>query len=105
DLWSNYMGDSMFLCIFAHFLEIVKDEEIKNLLVLSQNISKRHLSVIAELFLHEGIPVPAGFGQSDVYKEAPRLFDDVFMLFYMREMTIGGLGQYTRAFTGSTRQD
>ncbi|TRM12149.1 DUF3231 family protein [Lentibacillus cibarius] len=105
DLWANYIGDSMFSCIFEHFLEIVQDEEIKELLLFDQGISKRHVNTIADLFTKEGIPVPAAFGTSDVYKGAPRLFEDTFMLFYVREMAIGAYGQYTRALATAIRQD
>ncbi|WP_254901288.1 DUF3231 family protein [Tuberibacillus sp. Marseille-P3662] len=105
DLWGNYMGDTMFSCIFEHFLETVKDEEVKELILFSQGISKRHIDTISELFVKEGIPVPAGFSSSDVNKGTPRLFDDTFMLFYIQQMTIGSFGQYTRALSGSIRQD
>ncbi|MFD1361059.1 DUF3231 family protein [Lentibacillus salinarum] len=105
DLWSNYMGDSMFSCVFEHFLEVVEDDEIKDLLLFNQGISKRHLNTIAELFVREGTPVPAAFGSSDVYKGTPRLFDDTFMLFYVQQMAIGAFGQYTRAYASTMRQD
>ncbi|MFD2924228.1 DUF3231 family protein [Halobacillus naozhouensis] len=105
DLWSNYMGDSMYVVIFEHFIEIVEDEEVKELLLFSQGLSKRHITTISELFTKEGIPVPAGFGESDLHKAAPRLFDDTFILFFLQQMAVGGYGQYARALTSSTRQD
>ncbi len=86
-------------------MEVVKDEEIKDVLLFNQKLSKRHLKTISELFVKEGIPVPAGFGSSDVFKGAPRLFDDTFMLFYVQQMAIGAFGQYTRALSSSIRQD
>ncbi len=30
DLFSNYMGDSLFICMFEHFLQVVQDDEIKD---------------------------------------------------------------------------
>ncbi|HLS08760.1 DUF3231 family protein [Lentibacillus sp.] len=105
DLWANYLGDSMFSYIFEHFLELVKDDEVKDLLLYNQKLSKQHLNTISELFIQEGIPVPAAFGSSDVYKGTPRLFDDTFMLFYVQQMAIGAFGQYTRALSSSIRQD
>ncbi|WP_010530271.1 DUF3231 family protein [Lentibacillus jeotgali] len=105
DLWSNYMGDSMFSCVFEHLLEVVKDEEIKDLLLFNQSLSKRHINTISELFVKEGIPVPAAFGSSDVFKGAPRLFEDVLMVFYVQQMAIGAFGQYTRALSTAIRQD
>ncbi|WP_240339764.1 DUF3231 family protein [Halobacillus ihumii] len=105
DLWSNYMGDSMYAVIFEHFIEVVEDEEVKELLLFSQGLSKRHITTIAELFVKEEIPVPAGFGSSDLHKGAPQLFDDTFMLFFLQQMAVGGYGQYARALTGSNRQD
>ncbi|SFD45132.1 Protein of unknown function [Lentibacillus persicus] len=105
DLWSNYIGDSMFICIFEHFLEHVEDDEIKDLLLFNDGISKRHVNTISAMFVEEGIPVPTAFGTSDIYKNTPRLFDDTFMLFYIQQMAIGAFGQYSRALSSSIRQD
>ncbi|UOR13111.1 DUF3231 family protein [Halobacillus amylolyticus] len=105
DLWSNYMGDSLSSCMFEHFIATVQDDEIKDLLLFNQGISKRHLATIAELFTKEEIPVPDGFGPSDINKSAPRLFEDTYILFYIQQMSISAYGQYTRALTTSIRQD
>ncbi|TFJ94383.1 DUF3231 family protein [Lentibacillus salicampi] len=88
-----------------YLLETVQDEEIKDLMLFNQGISKRHLNTISELFVKEEIPVPAAFSTSDVYKGAPRLFDDAFMLFNVQQMAIGAFGQYTRGLSSAIRQD
>ncbi|WP_307439756.1 DUF3231 family protein [Bacillus sp. V2I10] len=47
-----------------------------------------------KLFQNEKFPIPHGFTDEDVDINAPRLFSDVFMLLYLRQMGISGVGSY-----------
>jgi hypothetical protein len=93
-LYQNYLGDSMSICVFGHFLETVEDPEIKTVVEHALHISMQHVESIKEIFIEENIPVPIGFTEQDVNKRAPRLFSDPFYLSYIKHMARGGLAIY-----------
>ncbi|MDC3413638.1 DUF3231 family protein [Aquibacillus sp. 3ASR75-11] len=105
DLFANYLGDSLYACVFEHHLQVVEDDEVKDFIQLALDKSKKHIRIIAEIYKKEGIPVPEGFGEQDIRKDAPRLFGDLFMVFYITEMARAGLVTYGSAFSTSYRQD
>ncbi|WP_431803718.1 DUF3231 family protein [Halobacillus andaensis] len=105
DLFANYIGDSLFKCVFDHFLLVVEDEEVKDYLTFSQEVSKKHLHMMNEIYKNEKIPAPVGFGEQDVRKDAPRLFSDVFMVFYVTEMARSGLITYASSISTASRND
>jgi hypothetical protein len=105
DLFANYLGDSLFACIFEHQLQVVEDDEIRDFLVYALDTSKKHTHMIREIFSKENIPGPIGFGEQDLRKDAPRLFDDLFFVFYIEEMSRAGLMTYGSALTTSVRED
>lgn len=105
DLFANFLGDSLFTCMFEHFLEVVEDDEIKDFVEFANILSKKHVTEITNMFKTEKIPVPVGFGQQDVRKNTPRLFSDMFMVFYITQMASAAIITYGHAFSNSTRQD
>lgn len=105
DLFSNFMGDSMFSCVFEHYLQVVHDDEVKDYVEFALVLSRRHVQEIGNIFKTENIPVPVGFGEQDIRKDAPRLFGDLFMVFYITQMASASLLLYGNAFSNATRQD
>ncbi|MFT9596446.1 DUF3231 family protein [Mesobacillus sp.] len=93
-LHQNYLGDSMSICIFGHFLETAEDPEIRTVVEHALDISIQHVEDIKQIFIKENIPVPIGFTPQDVKKHAPRLFSDAFYLSYIKHMSRGGLAIY-----------
>ncbi|WP_353050342.1 DUF3231 family protein [Bacillus sp. ISL-45] len=93
-LHQNYLGDTMSVCVFGHFLEKVVDPEIKTVVEHAYDISAQHAEIIKKIFLKENIPVPIGFTEQDVNKQAPMLFSDPFYLNYVKHMARGGLAVY-----------
>lgn len=83
-LWTQYMYDSVVSCVLKHFKEKVEDSEIKPIIEYGLSNSQKHLGVIADIFTHENQPVPIGFRDEDVNVNAPRLFSDAFMLYYIK---------------------
>ncbi|MGG1690967.1 DUF3231 family protein [Heyndrickxia ginsengihumi] len=104
-LWLQYLGDSMAICVYKYFLNIVEDEEIKSILELSLQLSEGHIAKITEFLESENYQIPLGFTEKDVNLNAPRLFTDSFLLFYSYIMAIHGLTAYSLAITNSERQD
>ncbi|MFA9559519.1 DUF3231 family protein [Evansella sp. AB-rgal1] len=105
DLFSNYLGDSLFSCFFEHHLQVVEDDEAKEFLEFALDTSRKHLNIMREIFTKENIPLPVGFGDQDVRKDAPRLFSDFFMIFFLVEMSRAALLTYGSALSTSHRQD
>jgi Protein of unknown function (DUF3231) len=105
DLFSNYMGDSLFSCMFEHFLQVVQDDEVKDFVKFVLELSRKHVKEIQGIFETENIPIPVGFGEQDIRKDAPRLFSDMFMAFYITQMASASVVIYGNAYSCATRQD
>jgi Protein of unknown function (DUF3231) len=105
DLFANFLGDSMFTCVFEHFLQVVEDDEVKDYVEFAIALSRRHVKQISDIFTMEKIPIPVGFGEQDVRKDAPRLFGDMFMAFYITQMASISMTIYSSAYGNATRQD
>ncbi|MGP4060463.1 DUF3231 family protein [Halobacillus sp. H74] len=105
DLFASYLGDSLFACVFEHHLQVVEDDEIKDFIRYAFDIAKKHLNMIEGIYTQENIPVPVGFGEQDVRKDAPPLFSDMYMVFYITEMSRAGLQTYGSALSSSSRHD
>ncbi|WP_235749618.1 DUF3231 family protein [Neobacillus bataviensis] len=104
-LWLQFTGDSMAICVYKYFLNIVERNEIKPILEFSLQLAEGHLTKIKEFLKSANFQVPKGFTESDVNVNVPRLFSDQFLLFYSYIMTIHGLTAYSLAITNSERQD
>lgn len=105
NLWTQYMNDSMAICILNYMLKKVEDDEIRSILEFSLSLSKRHIQVIKGFLQEEEYPIPYGFVDEDVNLDAPRLFSDSFFLKYMHIMAAHGMTGYAVAFTTSARSD
>jgi hypothetical protein len=105
DLFANFQGDSMFTCVFEHFLQVVEDDEVKDYVEFALSLSKRHVKQVSDIFTLENIPIPIGFGEQDVRKDAPRLFSDMFMIFYITQMASISMTIYSSAYGNASRQD
>jgi len=71
DLFANFLGDSLFSCVFEHFLQVVEDDEVKDYVEFALALSKRHVKQISDIFLMKKIPIPVGFGEQDIRRDAP----------------------------------
>jgi hypothetical protein len=105
DLFANFLGDTLFSCMFEHFLQVVEDDDVKNYIEFALALSKKHVKHISNILMLEKIPLPVGFGEQDMRKNAPRLFSDIFMVFYTTQMASSALLTYGSAYGNATRQD
>lgn len=104
-LWLQYSGDTMSVCVYKYFLNIVENSEIKPILEFALQLSENHIVKITEFLQSENYQIPMGFTGNDVNVNAPRLFSDPFLLFYSYIMTVHGLTAYSLAVTNSERED
>jgi hypothetical protein len=105
NLWVNFMNDSAAIPVLKHFLQKVKDAEIKPLIEMALNISRKHVVEIASILEIEQYPVPIGFTDEDVNVNAPRLFSDTFSLYFLRNLGRAGIASYGIAFSMGARKD
>ncbi|WP_428912113.1 DUF3231 family protein [Niallia sp. Krafla_26] len=104
-LWLQYLGDSMAICVYKYFLNIVENKEIKLILEFALQLAESHVTKITEFLKSANFQIPIGFTENDVNVNSPRLFSDQFLLFYTYIMTIHGLTAYSLAITNMERQD
>lgn len=105
DLFTNYLGDTLSICMFDHFLEVVEDDEIRAFVSLAKQKSISHVQAIKQFYEKEEIPIPKGFDEEDINRGAPRLFSDIFMATYIVEMAKAGLSLYGSSLSIATRLD
>ncbi|WP_342047280.1 DUF3231 family protein [Bacillus sp. OTU530] len=104
-LWSGYLADSMANCVLKYFLNTVEDTEIKPIIEYALDLTGEHMEFKNRLFQNEKFPIPHAFTDEDVNIHVPRLFSDGFMLLYIRQMGISGVGTYALALGSSARAD
>jgi hypothetical protein len=104
-LWSSYMAESGSIPMLKFFLEKVEDEEIKTFIELALNFSKKHLIELENIMKQEEYPVPIGFSKEDVNLNAPRLFSDTYVLYFLRNLGKAGIAANGAAVTSAARED
>ncbi|MBT2687230.1 DUF3231 family protein [Bacillus sp. ISL-47] len=104
-LWSQYINDSLSVCILRYFLNHIKDKKIRKVLEYALKLSESHIRKINEFFKKDSYPIPIGFTEEDVNMDAPLLFTDPFMGVYIHIMSIHGGTRYAGALGNSTRTD
>lgn len=104
-LWLQYNGDSMAICVYKYFLNVVENKEIKPILEFALQLAESHVKKITEFLKSANFQLPIGFTENDVNVNAPRLFSDQFLLFYTYIMSIHGLTAYSLAITNTERED
>jgi len=104
-LWTQFINDSASVCVVSHFINKVEDEEVRPILEFAINGSLKNLEFLRNLFQKEDFPIPVGFTNEDVDKDAPRLFSDTYSIIYLRHMSILGMAASSGAIGFSTRPD
>ena len=91
-LWMSYQTISATIIICDLFKDKVIDKDAQNILttgvVERQNINNE----IVKIFNNEKAVIPMGFGEQDIVREVPPLFDDVFCIMFLRQITKLHLG-------------
>ncbi|WP_223702365.1 DUF3231 family protein [Sutcliffiella deserti] len=105
NLWTQYMNDTMSICIIKYSLAKVTDKDIKRVLEFALQIAESHIEKIKNIFQQEKHPIPMGFTKEDVNLDAPPLFTDTFLIVYMHVMALHGMTGYAGAVGTSVRED
>ncbi|MBB6452737.1 hypothetical protein HNQ94_001183 [Salirhabdus euzebyi] len=104
-LWTQYMNDSMSICVFKHALKNVEDKDVYSIIVYALSLSQNHIVQLEKFFKQENYPIPIGFTEEDVNLEAPALFSDIFYLQYLYVMALHGMNGYSLSTGTAIRND
>ncbi|WP_188454846.1 DUF3231 family protein [Virgibacillus oceani] len=104
-LWGEYMKSSATSCVLPYLLRNLEDKAIRSAVEKGLHLATENLSFLSALFKEEKFPIPVGFNEEDVNIDAPRLFSDIFILYYLKYLTIAQMTASTLAIGLSTRSD
>lgn len=104
-LWGEYVNGTMTDVVNRYMVTIIEDEPIKKIFEDAIHTFAEQKKQIASFIENEGYPVPIGFNESDLFKDKPRLFTDIFCLNYLHVMTLHGLLGHSTSLAVSVRKD
>jgi hypothetical protein len=104
-LWYHYVTDTMAEQVLTYFAKRVQDVDIRPVVDLSLQFTKTNLKALRELMNTESMAFPVGFTEADIDLNAPRLFSDSFMLYYLKHRTRQETLTYGMSFSTATRED
>ncbi|MFB6468984.1 DUF3231 family protein [Cytobacillus sp. Hz8] len=104
-LWTTYIQNSASNCFFQHFLEFLKDAEIKPIVEEALSLQQSINNKIEEIFAEEKFPIPKGFSDKDVDLTAPPLYTNLFALSFIYRSGQITVPNYARILTKVARTD
>lgn len=105
NLWASWMESSIKRCFVRYFMKIAEDPETGSVLEYALGIADKHLQRLTQLYNEESHPIPQGFTDKDVNIDAPRLFTDEFILYFLLDLAKSRLDGYSTALQMSSRVD
>jgi len=91
-LWMTYQIKSAVLVILGQFRDSTIDEEAKSILNAVVIEDQKSISEITKIFNNQNAIIPIAFGDKDTFKDAPPLFDDIFKIMFLRQISKMNLG-------------
>ena len=104
-LWGSYQNESLAQSVMSYFLRHVEDPEVLSCVDESLALSTQHLDALTVFFKKANCPIPVAFTTEDVNPDAPPLFSDLFVLYYIQQMGVLGMNAVSVALANSTRHD
>ncbi|HEU5140584.1 MAG TPA: DUF3231 family protein [Bacillales bacterium] len=104
-IWAGYQNDTMLRCVLQYFRETVEDPDIQLIVEDALNLSMAQIEKLVTIFDKEDYPRPVGFTDRDVDINAPRLYSDTFILYYLHQSAKLGINAMSVAVALSTRHD
>ncbi|WP_279401797.1 DUF3231 family protein [Piscibacillus salipiscarius] len=104
-MWTQYIQNSLYVQILKYFLETVDDEQTKNLVQNSINLSDQIVKDLTKLFKDDNIPIPKGFNGQDVNLNADKLFLDPFMVQFLEHTLKAGMLAHGSTLMTCVRKD
>ncbi|MGD7009647.1 DUF3231 family protein [Metabacillus sp. 84] len=92
NLWSTYQKKTMLLRILEHASDVTTQKDITSILQYAYQEESKFVKEIAQLLEQAGAAVPEGFNETDVNRNADRLFDQYFYIRFLRMIMKLGIG-------------
>ena len=86
-LWKAHISLSGRILIYDLVKDKTIDKEAQNILISAITESQNVKNQIETIFKNEKTVIPMGFNENDIVREAPPLFDDLFNIMFLRQMT------------------
>jgi len=86
-LWMTYQVKSSMLVLTGQFADHTIDAEAKSILNSYIVESQKVISGIEKIFNDNNAIIPMAFSDKDTFKDAPALFDDIFHIMFIRQIT------------------
>ncbi|GAA0325703.1 hypothetical protein GCM10008967_15370 [Bacillus carboniphilus] len=104
--WEQLMTNSMSNVVLEYLTLTSELEEVKSLCSEAGSISKSAVQFFESVLRSENYPIPKGFNIiDDLNPNAPKLYTDVFILFYLNNMSKIGMSLISMALSDSVRED
>lgn len=91
-LWMVYISNSAVLILSKAFKDKTTDKEVQSILNSYIRDLQNINNIIMDIFNQEKAVIPIGFDERDIFKETPPLYDDIFHIMFVRQMTKLHLG-------------
>ncbi|MDF2840871.1 MAG: hypothetical protein K0Q99_1643 [Clostridia bacterium] len=105
NIWSAYMKNNMELRFFEYFIETTEDSEVRIVVESMLKHAQYAINELKSIFLKENIVIPLGFTKEDVKVNTPKVFSDIFTLFFCQDLSMLSMSTYPSAFSDCTRKD
>jgi hypothetical protein len=104
NLWNSYMLDEMAIRMFKHIISNAEDQEIKEVFQYTHDVVMTHVGMYQNLFKKEQMAVH-GFSEDELDLSAPRLFSDIFFIYYLKHMSKFALQMFSSSYLSASRED
>ena len=84
-LWMTYQSTCSILTECEVLKDKTIDKEAQNILITYITDAKIIKDKILNVFNNEKVAIPIGFGEEDIIRESPPLFDDFFNIMLLRQ--------------------
>lgn len=83
NLWNTYMNVNMVSVFVKHLSQHVIDNDIKSLVGEAVQLYEQRAKNIRNIMERDNLPQPIGFTAEDINLKAPRLYSDIFCIYYL----------------------
>lgn len=83
NLWNTYMNVDMISVFTKHLYQNVEDSDIKPLVGEAVQLYEQRASDIKNIMEHDNLLIPKAFTKEDIALGAPRLYSDIFCIYYL----------------------
>lgn len=104
-LWIVYQKKTMMLRVIDSFLANNQNPEAVEILQSFHTQEDTFVKELTNLFEQEGAAVPIGYTENDVNVNAPKLFDDIYEVMYLRTMMKVASGLHAIHMSMAYRKD